>query len=106
MADSAGGNTTLAAVRAIEVEKGVLSWFFVVYQHGRENLGSAVVEAHGPADAALRLSEAGVDPGRGNMTMMPLAPEQLPPEDRRCKLLTKEEVQELWPTTPVGKGNA
>lgn len=94
----ADGSTTLAAVRAIEVAGGKLSWFFVVYKDGKEYLGSAVVEAYGPADAALRLSEVEVDPGRGSLTMMPLAPEQLPPEDLRGKLLTEAQVKALWPT--------
>jgi len=97
---------TLEAMRGREKDApgAKLSWFFVVYKHGSEYLGSAVVEAYGPADAALRLSEAAVDPGRGNMTMMPLAPEQLPPEDRRCKLLTEAEVKELWPGGEAKEG--
>ena len=96
----------LDALRSVEEAGGKLSWFFVVYRDGKEYLGSVVVEAYGPADAALRLSEAQVDPGRGGLTMMPLAAEQLPPEDRRGRLLSEIEVNELWPIVPVARGNA
>ena len=99
---------TLGEMRAVEVEKNVLGWYFITYVDGKEDLGSTVIEAYGPADAALRSSEAGVDPGRGSIRMTTVAPVQLPPADKRGRFLTPAEVKGLWPAVAAatGEGNA
>jgi len=84
--------------RAAERERGVLGWYVMTFVDGKERLGSAVFQAYGPVDAHLGAIEANVDPGRGRIFMMPLPDVFLPPEDKRSRLLSPEEADELWPS--------
>lgn len=88
---------TLAAVQAEEKERGVTAWHFMTFMDGSEHLGAAMVEAYGPADALLAAAAKDIDPGRGRVVMTTLALQHLPAEGFRNRLLTKAEVESLWP---------
>jgi hypothetical protein len=88
----------LQELRAAELERGVVEWYFMTFSDGGERLGSALVEACGPADAALKVSEAGIDPGRGRVVMTTVPESKLPPADKRNRLLTEAEVAEIFPS--------
>lgn len=87
----------LEDLRKVELERGVREWYLLVFVDGKEQLGAAIVEARGPADAALRTAEMGIDPGRGRVTMTTVALEYLPAPDKRDRLLTFAEVREIFP---------
>ena len=94
---------TLASVRAAERERALRGWYFMTFVDGGEHLGSAILEACGPADAALTAADLNIDPGRGRVVMTTVAPEHLPTESLRNRLLTRDEVESFWPSAPPPK---
>lgn len=95
------GNVTEA--REAEKAAGKQQWILMIFTDGKEKLGCAVIQAFGPVDAHAIAIESNIDPGRGSITMMPLAAEHLPPEDKRGRLMTFEEAEALWPAAPAGQ---
>lgn len=91
----------VAEAREAEKARGQQQWILMIFTDGKEKLGCAVIHAFGPVDAHAIALETNIDPGRGTITMMPLAAEHLPPEDKRGRLITFEEAEALWPSTPA-----
>lgn len=89
---------TLASIRAAEQERGERAWYFLTFMEEKEHLGATVIEACGPADAALTAAEKSIDPGRGRVIMTTVAAQHLPAEEFRGRLLTKAEVESFWPS--------
>mgnify|MGYP001565045476 CR=1 FL=1 len=94
---------TLTSIQAAARERGERGWYFMIFTDGPEHLGSAIVEAFGPADALLATATLNIDPGRGRVVMTPVAPQHLPAEAFRNRLLTKAEVASFWPEEPPAK---
>lgn len=86
-------------LRGEEIATGKRGWWYLSYATQTTFLGGVILEAHGPMDAFTQSSLLGLNPG-GAALGFPF-PEgdvvPLPPERFRNRLLTRAEVQEMWP---------
>lgn len=87
----------IQAMLASEEQGGELQWWWLSFvdpdrAEGVRFLGVAIVEARGPALAALRAHNLGINPG-GEVAILPLP---WPPKPEDCdRLLTAAEAQAL-----------
>ena len=79
----------------IEEAKQPLKWFYCSFASDRF-LGAAIIEAHGILDCAIFTHALGINPG-GEMAAFDLTPEQLPSEQYRNRLLSKDDILKFWP---------
>ena len=66
-------------------------WWWLSFADDDGFLGVAVVTGFGLADAVSTAHRLGINPG-GSVQIIELAPEYVPPESYRNRLLTKEEA--------------
>lgn len=72
-----------------------LSWWYLSYADEKFN-GAVVIQAHGPTEAAYLSNYRKINPG-GEILILSIPEDAIPPEEYRNRLLTKEEVMAIWP---------
>lgn len=84
-----------AAELVAQEQSQPLQWFYLSFAD-EEFRGAAIMQAHGFMSAVARLTMLGQNPG-GECVGAPLPDTELPAENFRNRLLTKEEVKTIWP---------
>lgn len=75
-------------------------WHYLSFAEDRQDgfLGAVVIKAYGIADAILRCHNQSINPGGQVMAVeMPDDVVAQVPESHRNRLLSKKELQEIWP---------
>ena len=75
-------------------------WMFLSFADNDGFKGGAIVKAHGIIDASLTTHRMKINPG-GQMACNPIPDRELPPEEYRNRLLTKKDLDEIWPDDVV-----
>ena len=73
-------------------------WIYLSFatRDGETFRGGLIVYVHGITHGALKAEELGINPG-GQIMARDVPPERLPPESFRNRLLSKEDIKEIWP---------
>ena len=74
--------------------KNPLRWWYLSYAD-EDFLGGLVIEAHGPTEAVYLSHHRGINPG-GEVLIIPIPSDNLPPDEYRNRLLTKAELDTIW----------
>lgn len=72
-----------------------LGWWYLSYADETKFRGGIIIAAHGFTGAAYMANILKFSPG-GQVTGVPVPPGKLPPEWYRNRLLTLEELNEIW----------
>ena len=81
----------------LEEQEGGRGWWYLSFATEEEFLGGLYLEASGPVEACMIAGLLGLNPG-GEVLAWPVTPEKLEqfaqnvPDEKRYRLLTKEEV--------------
>jgi hypothetical protein len=70
-------------------------WLYLSFADEKFN-GGVVIKAHGMMDAVTKTHALGINPG-GQVISIEVPDEHLPDEKFRNRLLSKEDVLEMWP---------
>ena len=84
------------AARANEIEAGAPGWHYLSFADDTSFLGGLVIHAFGFMDAIMQAHLRGLNPG-GEVMYAELPDAAIPPERFRNRLLSKDEVKEMWP---------
>lgn len=75
--------------------KNPLSWWFLSYADDDGFRGGVIIQAHGQTEAVYLSSHRGISPG-GEIRIIPIPDEFLPPDEYRNRLLTRPELNTFW----------
>lgn len=75
--------------------KNPLSWWYLSYAGETEFLGGLIIQAHGPTEATYLSRHRGISPG-GEVLILQVPDDQLPPDEYRNRLLTRQELNTFW----------
>lgn len=100
-------NKTSFNKRALPVilkeQEGSLQWYYGSFATEKDFLGAVVMQAHGPVTLALGAHRLGINPG-GQLLALSLPNEELPGKKWRNRLLSREQVQQIWlDAKPLGE---
>jgi hypothetical protein len=70
-------------------------WHYVSFADDKF-LGAVIIQAHGTADATMKCGLLGINPG-GSVMCIAMPPGTVPGDKWRNRLLSKAEVQTIWP---------
>lgn len=82
------------ATRDEEIAAGQRRWYYLSFATKEEFLGGLQLEAFGPADAHLRASEMGMNPG-GSVVIVAAPPGFVPPAGTTDRLMSLQEIERL-----------
>lgn len=72
-----------------------LRWHYLSFADEKFN-GAVILQCHGVTDGVMQTHALGINPG-GQVMAVPMPDEVLPAEQYRNRLLTKEDILEIWP---------
>jgi hypothetical protein len=72
-----------------------LSWWYLSYADETGFKGAVVIQAHGPTEAVYLSRHRKLSPG-GEVLILQIPDESVPPEECRNRLLAKEELVAIW----------
>jgi hypothetical protein len=73
-----------------------LSWYYLSFADDEKFRGGVIIEGFSDLDAVSRSHMCGLNPG-GEVMMIPVPNVYIPPEKFRNRLLSKDDVFEMWP---------
>ena len=71
-------------------------WLYLSFADDVGFRGGVVIKAHGLTDAVIKCNWLQINP-HGEIQGIELPESHIPPERYRNRLLTKEEIKEMWP---------
>jgi len=72
-----------------------LGWWYLSYADKTKFRGGAIISAHGFTSAVYVANALKISPG-GEVQGVPIPPDRLPAESYRYRLLTLDELREIW----------